>query len=77
MEGQLENACCCPGASGNKQEAFSDIARAMAIMFSDMDLVPSDVAAGLMLLNREQTRKAQEEREESRVCSLSLKSVTH
>jgi hypothetical protein len=49
----------------------------MAIMFSDMDLVPSDVAAGLMLLNREQTRKAQEEREESRVCSLSLKSVMH
>lgn len=68
IESQLENTCCCPGASaGNQRQAFSDIARGLAAMFRDVDLVPSDIAAGLILLNREQSRKAQEEREGSRV----------
>ena len=53
--------------SGNQGQAFSDIARALAVVFNDVDLVPSDIAAGMILLNREQTRKAQEEREASRV----------
>ncbi|CAB4011176.1 Sn1-specific diacylglycerol lipase beta [Paramuricea clavata] len=67
IESQLENTCCCPGASaGNQRQAFSDIARGLAAVFSDVDLVPSDIAAGLILLNREQSRKAQEEREGSR-----------
>ncbi|XP_028395223.1 sn1-specific diacylglycerol lipase beta-like [Dendronephthya gigantea] len=66
IETQLENTCCCSGGSGNQSQAFSDIARGLAIVFHDVDLVPSDIAAGLILLNQEQSRNAQEDREASR-----------
>lgn len=67
VESQLENTCCCSGKSGNQSQAFSDIARGLAIVFHDVDLVPSDIAAGLILLNREQSRQVQENREGSKV----------
>ena len=63
----MENTLCCSGATGNQREAFSDISRALAVVFHDVDLVPSDIAAGLILLNREQSQKAQEEQEMSKV----------
>ena len=68
IEGQLTKTCCCPDVSGNQRQAFSDIAHGLAAIFRDVDLVPSDVAAGLLLLNREQSSKADEESEGSRVC---------
>ena len=37
--------------------AMQDAAKALHTIFSDLDIVPSDVVAGLILLKRDQRRK--------------------
>lgn len=60
LESHFQKACCCPGGTSN-QQAFSEIAKSMAALFHDVDLVPSDIAAGLILLHSEQNRKNKED----------------
>lgn len=46
--------CCCY-SSNSRQEAFSEAAKTLAILFRGYDLVPSDIAAGMLLLQGYQT----------------------
>ncbi|XP_071960319.1 diacylglycerol lipase-beta-like [Antedon mediterranea] len=48
--------CCCAGNDENSQDAFSDVSALMATFFKDLDIVPSDIAAGLVLLQYDQER---------------------
>ncbi|XP_065343511.1 diacylglycerol lipase-alpha isoform X2 [Cloeon dipterum] len=50
---------CCMGNSDRSRNSFSDIARLLSDFFRDLDVVPSDVIAGLVLLRKMQ--KAQRE----------------
>lgn len=51
--------CCCFKTGGNRSSslAMHDAAKALHTMFGDLDLVPSDVVAGLVLLHRDQKKK--------------------
>lgn len=49
------NALC----DGTAQDSFSEIARLLTDFFRDLDLVPTDIVAGLVLL-RKQQKKLQE-----------------
>ena len=51
--------CCCLGSKGHRERglALEDAARAMQSIFNDVDLVGSDLVAGLILLNRDQKQK--------------------
>lgn len=44
--------CCC--AANVNQEVYSNLAKNLSILFQDVDLVPSDVAAGLVLLHQQE-----------------------
>ncbi|XP_074649492.1 diacylglycerol lipase-beta-like [Tubulanus polymorphus] len=46
--------CCCVGKDPFQQEAFDDISEILAEFFQDVDLVATDIAAGLVLLQQEQ-----------------------
>ena len=48
--------CCCVRGNNNtsKAQALDDIAHAMATMFDDVEIVPTDFIAGLMLVHRDQ-----------------------
>ncbi|XP_041362272.1 diacylglycerol lipase-beta-like isoform X2 [Gigantopelta aegis] len=46
--------CCCVACNKNNQNAFTDISRLVAEFFKDVDLVPTDIAAGLLLVLRQQ-----------------------
>ncbi|KAM5152092.1 diacylglycerol lipase-beta [Mantella aurantiaca] len=48
--------CCCIGSDNDNRVAFSSIAELFSTYFSDTDLVPSDIAAGLTLLHQEQDK---------------------
>ncbi|XP_063790533.1 diacylglycerol lipase-beta isoform X1 [Pseudophryne corroboree] len=48
--------CCCIGNDNDNRVAFSSIAELFSTYFSDTDLVPSDIAAGLTLLHQEQDK---------------------
>ncbi|EFX72758.1 hypothetical protein DAPPUDRAFT_58603 [Daphnia pulex] len=50
---------CCMGRSDQYQDSFSEIARLLTDFFRDLDLVPTDIVAGLVLL-RKQQKKLQE-----------------
>ena len=54
--------CCCIGAGGGRSTsvALSDTAKAFHTIFSDLDLVTTDILAGLVLLHKDQKRKKQE-----------------
>nr|XP_033819613.1 sn1-specific diacylglycerol lipase beta isoform X2 [Geotrypetes seraphini] len=54
-ENRIKRLCCCIGCDDDNRAAFSSIAELFSSYFSDTDLVPSDIAAGLTLL-REQDR---------------------
>ncbi|RWS12438.1 sn1-specific diacylglycerol lipase alpha-like isoform X5 [Dinothrombium tinctorium] len=43
---------CCVGKSDRHQNSFSEIAKLLSEFFRDLDVVPSDVVAGLILLRR-------------------------
>ncbi len=45
--------CCCVGCDEQSKNAFKDIAEIMANFFQGLDLVPTDIAAGLILLGKE------------------------
>ncbi|XP_057331242.1 diacylglycerol lipase-alpha isoform X3 [Microplitis mediator] len=51
-----DNRCrllfCCMGNSDRNQNSFTDIARLLSDFFRDLDVVPSDVVAGLVLLRK-------------------------
>ena len=52
--------CCCVHKGGGNRSstvAMQDAAKALHTIFSDLDIVPSDVVAGLILLKRDQRRK--------------------
>ncbi len=44
--------CCCVGCDEQSKNAFKDIAEIMANFFQGLDLVPTDIAAGLILLGK-------------------------
>ncbi|KAK7506291.1 hypothetical protein BaRGS_00002403, partial [Batillaria attramentaria] len=46
--------CCCIAKGQDTDEAFSDVSKLVADFFKDIDLVPTDIAAGLMLVEQEQ-----------------------
>ncbi|XP_055709573.1 diacylglycerol lipase-alpha isoform X1 [Phlebotomus papatasi] len=43
---------CCMGSSERNRNSFTDIARLLSDFFRDLDVVPSDVVAGLVLLRK-------------------------
>ncbi|XP_034190848.1 inactivation no afterpotential E isoform X1 [Osmia lignaria lignaria] len=51
-----DNRCrllfCCMGNSDRSRNSFTDIARLLSDFFRDLDVVPSDVVAGLVLLRK-------------------------
>ncbi|XP_030631145.1 sn1-specific diacylglycerol lipase beta isoform X1 [Chanos chanos] len=55
-ESRLRLLCCCLPQDDNYRAAFSSIAQLFSGFFSDTDLVPSDIAAGLALLHQEQDK---------------------
>lgn len=46
--------CCCIACQNDTQEAFTEVGKIVAHFFRDMDLVPTDIAAGLMLVLQQQ-----------------------
>ncbi|KAM8876843.1 diacylglycerol lipase-beta [Synchiropus picturatus] len=58
-ECRLRLLCCCLPLDESHQAAFSNIAKLVSGFFSDTDLVPSDIAAGLALLHQEQDKMEQ------------------
>ncbi|XP_075421538.1 diacylglycerol lipase-beta isoform X2 [Ascaphus truei] len=55
-ETRVRLLCCCVGNDNDNRVAFSSIAELFSSYFSDTDLVPSDIAAGLTLLHQEQDK---------------------
>ncbi|XP_038591363.1 diacylglycerol lipase-beta [Micropterus salmoides] len=58
-ENRLRLLCCCLPQDESHRAAFSSIAQLVSGFFSDTDLVPSDIAAGLALLHQEQDKMEQ------------------
>ncbi|KAG8185295.1 hypothetical protein JTE90_023903 [Oedothorax gibbosus] len=54
---QLRLFCCCGNQDEKSKSAYSDIAKLFTYHFEDVDLVPSDVAAGLILLQEKQSKE--------------------
>ncbi|XP_077359071.1 diacylglycerol lipase-beta [Festucalex cinctus] len=55
-ESRLRLWCCCLPQDESNTAAFSSISQLVSGFFSDTDLVPSDIAAGLALLHQEQDK---------------------
>uniref|UniRef100_A0A1A8IQB5 Diacylglycerol lipase-beta n=2 Tax=Nothobranchius TaxID=28779 RepID=A0A1A8IQB5_NOTKU len=55
-ESRLRLLCCCLPQDESHRAAFSSISQLFSDFFSDTDLVPSDIAAGLALLHQEQDK---------------------
>ncbi|XP_029802709.1 sn1-specific diacylglycerol lipase beta isoform X2 [Suricata suricatta] len=53
-ETRVKLLCCCVGKDDHTRVAFSSTAELFSTYFSDTDLVPSDIAAGLTLLHQQQ-----------------------
>ncbi|XP_067561562.1 diacylglycerol lipase-beta isoform X1 [Pseudorca crassidens] len=53
-ETRIKFLCCCVGKDDRTRVAFSSTAELFSTYFSDTDLVPSDIAAGLALLHQQQ-----------------------
>ncbi|KAM9716638.1 diacylglycerol lipase-beta [Menidia menidia] len=58
-ESRLRLLCCCLPQDESHRAAFSSMAQLFSDFFSDTDLVPSDIAAGLALLHQEQDKTEQ------------------
>uniref|UniRef100_A0A8C4QDZ7 Diacylglycerol lipase-alpha n=1 Tax=Eptatretus burgeri TaxID=7764 RepID=A0A8C4QDZ7_EPTBU len=54
---RLRLFACCSRARDTQTDAYSEVAVLFAEFFRDLDLVPSDLIAGLVLLRQEQRRK--------------------
>lgn len=57
IQRRLQTLCCCLGRHQSRGVALEDAARVMHTLFDDVDVVASDLAAGLILLNRDQKKK--------------------
>ncbi|NXK64140.1 DGLB lipase, partial [Sylvietta virens] len=55
-EKRIRLLCCCIVQDDDHRVAFTSIAELFRNYFSDTDLVPSDIAAGLILLHQEQDK---------------------
>ncbi|KAM9261646.1 diacylglycerol lipase-beta isoform 2-T4 [Cariama cristata] len=55
-EKRIRLLCCCIVQDDDHRVAFTSIAELFRAYFSDTDLVPSDIAAGLTLLHQEQDK---------------------
>ncbi|XP_039216696.1 diacylglycerol lipase-beta [Crotalus tigris] len=55
-EKRIRLLCCCIMQNDDHRVAFTSIAELFSSYFSDTDLVPSDIAAGLTLLHQEQDK---------------------
>ncbi|NXX37840.1 DGLB lipase, partial [Tricholaema leucomelas] len=55
-EKRIRLLCCCIVQDDDHRVAFTSIAELFRSYFSDTDLVPSDIAAGLTLLHQEQDK---------------------
>ncbi|XP_007442625.1 sn1-specific diacylglycerol lipase beta isoform X1 [Python bivittatus] len=55
-EKRIRLLCCCIMQDDDHRVAFTSIAELFRCYFSDTDLVPSDIAAGLTLLHQEQDK---------------------
>ncbi|XP_041317980.1 diacylglycerol lipase-beta [Pyrgilauda ruficollis] len=55
-EKRIRLLCCCIVQDDDHRVAFTSIAELFRSYFSDTDLVPSDIAAGLILLHQEQDK---------------------
>ncbi|GFR93547.1 Sn1-specific diacylglycerol lipase beta [Elysia marginata] len=53
-ENRCRLLCCCIACHNDTQEAFTEVGKIVAHFFRDMDLVPTDIAAGLMLVLQQQ-----------------------
>nr|XP_051695026.1 diacylglycerol lipase-beta isoform X1 [Oryctolagus cuniculus] len=53
-ETRIRLLCCCIGTDDHTRGAFTSTAELFSTYFSDTDLVPSDIAAGLALLHQQQ-----------------------
>lgn len=53
-EGCFRKCCCCSGVGRGDENVFTTIGRTLAEYFHDIDVVPSDFAAGLALLRKYQ-----------------------
>ncbi|XP_052809041.1 diacylglycerol lipase-alpha-like isoform X2 [Mya arenaria] len=51
--------CCCVERKGRNKNSMSEIAQLFTEFFRDLDVVPSDVVAGLVLLRRYQSLRQQ------------------
>lgn len=50
---------CCMGTSERNRNSFADIAKLLSDFFRELDVVPSDVVAGLVLLRKFQKLERQ------------------
>ena len=59
LQRRLQVLCCCLGIGGHRSRgvALDDVARGLYTIFSETDVVLSDVIAGFHLLHRHQKRK--------------------
>lgn len=55
-ENRLRLLCCCIMWDNDNRAAFANIAEIFNSFFSDTDMVPSDIAAGLSLIHQEQDK---------------------
>ncbi|XP_005998437.1 diacylglycerol lipase-beta [Latimeria chalumnae] len=58
-ENRIKLLCCCVMQDNDSRAAFTSVAQLFSDYFSDTDLVPSDIAAGLSLLHQEQDKVEQ------------------
>ena len=65
-EKRFRIACCCAGSDDAHQIAYREVAEIFADLFSGTNLVVSDIAAGLILLQREHFSQARNKSEVSR-----------
>lgn len=49
--------CCCAGKDVNFEAAYAEAAEILSRLFGTLDIVPSDVAAGFVLMQLEQQRR--------------------
>ncbi|GAB1600241.1 sn1-specific diacylglycerol lipase beta-like [Argonauta hians] len=56
-EGRCNLICCCSTNNPESKQALGEVAKLFATIFQDLDLVPTDIAAGLLLLQRKQANR--------------------
>ncbi|CAG5114884.1 unnamed protein product, partial [Candidula unifasciata] len=50
--------CCCIACNPDTRQAFSDVSKVIAAFFEEIDLVPTDIAAGLVLVQQQQSNRS-------------------